>query len=36
MVTNYNVQVSLNCVLFLKKNIENTEIEAIFSHKICS
>ena len=32
MVINYNIQVSLNCVLFLKKNIENTEIEAIFNY----
>ena len=32
MVINYNVQVSLNCVLFPQKNIENIEIEAIFNY----
>ena len=44
MVINYNVQASkqaskqarLNYALFQKKNIENTDIEAIFNCKICS
>lgn len=36
MVINYNVQVNINYALFQKSNIENTEIEAIFSHKKCS
>ncbi|CUQ15838.1 Uncharacterised protein [Roseburia hominis] len=32
MVINYNVQVSLTVYFFLKKNIENAEIEAIFNY----